>query len=111
MASKPKSVQDPSKDQVKLQNIEFQEGWVKNRTEKDSLQKEGRHDSMEHGTPEGRIRTMKITDKILLDIAREERKNVCYHYYKFNQLSDVHCTIHPILTLTTQSVSTERECF
>ena len=29
MASKPKSVQDPSKDQVKLQNIEFQEGWIK----------------------------------------------------------------------------------
>ena len=76
MALKPEPVQDSSKDQVKLQNIEFQEGWVKNRTERDSLQKEGRYDSVAHDRLEDRMRTMKITSKILLDIVREERRNV-----------------------------------
>ena len=42
-------------------------------------------------TPEGRMRTMKITGKILFDTAREERKNARYH----KQLSE--------------SASTERE--
>ena len=50
-----------------------------NRTDEGSLQTEGRHDSREHGTPEDRMRTRKITDKILLDIAREERKEQNLH--------------------------------